>query len=262
MGSTLDEAGPINKTVAATRATLEQAVATAEAAAKDERGRHGASAEEIAKHRERATATLREALVAAQATLGTLADYLERVEVAQSRNQLLREEVVALREQLTAGVEAMSLGLTAEALSHEMFNLADGLATRTQAIGRKSDGGSTDEREIRRFIEYVRGTVGSLRKELGHFSPSLRYVRERREELDLTSFANDIASYYRDRWKDRQISTKALDESKARFVVRTSRGKLTQVFDNLLLNSGYWIGVAQSQGTTREARSPSASTAR
>jgi signal transduction histidine kinase len=249
IGATLEEASEMRRTVAVARGTLEKAIGAAEEVANDgSRASAGISASEVAERHERATAALRQALTGAQGTLETLAHYLGRVEVAQSRNLLLRDEVAALREQLTAGVEAMSLGLTAEALSHEMFNLADGLATRTQAIRRKLDGGRTEEPEIRRFIEYVRGTVGSLRKELGHFSPSLRYVRERREQLDVALFAKDIAGYYSERWNDRDITTTVSDKSSARFVVATSRGKLTQVFDNLFLNSGYWIGVAQSQG--------------
>jgi signal transduction histidine kinase len=91
-------------------------------------------------------------------------------------------------------------------------------------------------------------TVRRGNRDSSRFSPSLRYVRERREQLDMASFANDIARYYRDRWNDRDITATVSDTSSAPFVVRTSRGKLTQVFDNLFLNSGYWIGVAQSQG--------------
>jgi signal transduction histidine kinase len=190
----------------------------------------------------------------ARETLGQLSEFLGRVEIAQSRNRLLREEVVQLREQLTAGVEAMGLGLTAEALSHEMFTIADGLATRTQGIaGQLSDGGA-DERELRQFVEYVRGTVGSLRKELAHFSPSLRYVRERREQLDMAVMATDIADYYRARWEGSEIGIALRDESAMPFLVRGSRGKLTQVFDNLLLNSEYWLEVALSQGRLERGR--------
>lgn len=251
IGATLGEAAEIKKTVAAARARVEKAVVVAKQETNNGAPHGGVSTVEVAQRRERATLALREALAGAQGTLGELAVYLGSIEVAHRRSLLLHDEVVALREQLAAGVEAMGLGLTAEALSHEMFNLADGLATRTQAVGRKLDGGQTDEREVRRFIEYVRGTVGSLRKELAHFSPSLRYVRERREQLELATVADDIASYYRDRWRDRAITTAVSDTSSAPFVVRASRGKLTQVFDNLLLNSGYWVGVAQSQGAVR-----------
>src|SRR6202035_6131564 len=38
------------------------------------------------------------------------------------------------------------------------------------------------------------------------------------------------------------------------FIVLGSRGRLTQVLDNLLLNSGYWIGVAQKQQTVRTGK--------
>jgi signal transduction histidine kinase len=87
-----------------------------------------------------------------------------------------------------------------------------------------------------------------LRKELGHFAPSMRYVRERRESIDLVPFVADLVEYYQERWEDEGISVKVTDASTGVFVVKIGRGRLTQVFDNLLLNSHYWLGVALKQG--------------
>jgi signal transduction histidine kinase len=184
----------------------------------------------------------------AQRILTLLEEFLERVEVAQSRHRVLREEMSQMRSQLEAGAEAMGLGLTAEALSHEMFTIADGLATRTQAIVSALDEGKMTGEKVRRFVQYVRGSVAALRKELAHFSPSMRYVREKREEINIRDFAAEIAEYYQHRWEREKIQVTVVDESKgAPFMVRAGRGRLTQVLDNLLLNSGYWVGVAQRQ---------------
>ena len=109
-------------------------------------------------------------------------------------------------------------------------------------------------------MQYARGSVGALRKELAHFSPSLRYVRERRESIDMLGFATEIAEYYSSHWhgrgKNAGIDVTVIDESASPFMVRGNRGKLTQVLDNLLLNSGYWIDVAQKQGVVTDGRSP------
>jgi len=159
---------------------------------------------------------------------------------AIAKASVVRNELDILRQQLELSYETMSLGLTAEALSHEMFNVADALAARTNAIASRLRSGRIDDAAVTAYVEHVRGVVRALRKQLAHFGPSLRFVRERRETIDLLTFGKSTASYYRSRWRNagRPIDIQIEGES---FTVRMSRGKLTQAFDNLLLNSEYWL---------------------
>jgi signal transduction histidine kinase len=241
----LDEGRELQQSVATAQATASSAQ---EAAAETLDSSEGLFDEELIAHREEATEALRTAMTSVQGTLTELTAFLLKVELAQDRNRVLHEEILQMRAQIEDGIETMGLGLTAEALSHEMFRIADGLASRTDDFARRVAGGTMDESEVRRYVEYIRGSVGALRKELAHFSPSLQYVRERRESIDMRSFAEEIAQYYGEHWRDRDTSVLVRGDSISRFLVRASRGKLTQVLDNLLLNSGYWIGVAQDQG--------------
>jgi signal transduction histidine kinase len=250
---TLGEAEAMKAAVAAAQATMSKAVADAEAAA----DKNDADDEDGVERR-RATEALQLAIGKAQATMHDLTEFLSKIEVAQSQNRLLREEIRQMREQLEAGIETMGLGLTAEALSHEMFTIADGLASRTQDIAQGLEDGTLTNAKVRRYVQYARGSVGALRKELAHFSPSLRYVRERRESIDMLGFATEIAEYYSSHWhgrgKNAGIDVTVIDESASPFMVRGNRGKLTQVLDNLLLNSGYWIDVAQKQGVVTDGK--------
>lgn len=207
----------------------------------------GENPEEAAAKMAEAAVALKDALGRGQRAMREVSELLSRVESVQAGNELMHREIVQLEEQLEQGVEAMSLGLTAEALSHEMFNIADGLAARTQALSKELDEGELDERTMKRFVAHVRGTIGTLRKELGHFAPSMRYVRERRERIDVSIFAADMVEYYEGRWAEDGIRIKLRDDSKEPFMVSIGRGRLTQVFDNLLLNSHYWLNVALSQ---------------
>jgi signal transduction histidine kinase len=197
---------------------------------------------------------VRSAMADAQSTLTQLTAFLSRVEVAQARTRLLREEMAQMRSQLEDGIEAMGLGLTAEALSHEMFTIADGLASRTQDVAVALNDGTLTNAAVRRYVQYARGSVGALRKELAHFSPSLRYVRERRERIDMLEFAGEVADYYSSRWRGQHITVSVSDSSSLPFVVRVSRGRLTQVLDNLMLNSGYWVEIAQRQGAIKKGQ--------
>ena len=243
--ATLKDGEALQTAVAATKSRLSDALDAADEATKTPP--HASTDEVVARSRQ-ATEVLRSAMLSADATLQQLTDFLSRVEIAQKRNLLLQQEVALMRAQLDDGIEAMGLGLTAEALSHEMFTIADGLASRTRDVAQRVGDSTIGEPDVQRYVEYVRGSVGALRKELAHFSPSLRYVRERREVIDIRSFAAEIVDYYSSRWSDRGIRVSLEGESSGPFEVRGSRGKLTQVFDNLILNSGYWVGVAKDQG--------------
>jgi len=148
----------------------------------------------------------------------------------------------------------MSLGLTAEALSHEMFTIADGLSSRTATILEGLNDGTMTNAKVRRYVQYVRGSVNGLRTELGHFSPSLRYVRERRESLDLAEVLAEVGDYYRRHWESEQIGIEIIDHSKQPFMVKANRGRITQVLDNLLLNSAYWVGVAKRKKSIKHGR--------
>jgi len=242
--STLKEAGAAKDKVDSSQSRINEALGAAEAAAADNSG----SAEVRAQRMAQAAEKLRVTVEQSQSALNEVRDVLARIETVEAKNKLVREQVIQLREQLDQSVETMGLGLTAEALSHEMFNIADNLAGRTKALAQELDKGKVSDREVKRYVAHVRATVDALRKELGHFSPSMRYVRERRERINMLTFAEDLAAYYSDHWQDDGISIKVKDSSTQPFTVFGGRGRLTQVFDNLLLNSKYWIGVARKQG--------------
>jgi signal transduction histidine kinase len=196
----------------------------------------------------KAAESLRDAISQNQEVMGEVSEVLGRLESAQARNELVREEVRELRRQLEVGVEAMGLGLTAEALSHEMFNIADGLSSRTQQISRALKDGGAEANEVRRYVEHVRGAIGALRRELGHFAPGMRYVRERRDELDMAAIAEELADYYSKHWAEEKIALRVSDKSRAPFKVKANRGRVNQVFDNLILNSHYWLARAIKAG--------------
>jgi len=244
---TLKEAGEAKGKVEAAKESLGEAAAAAQEAinaVEETDGDH----EERAAVLERSAATLRDAIAENERVMGEVGEVLDKLETAQVRNDLLREELRSMREQLAMGVEAMGLGLTAEALSHEMFNVADGLTTRTQQISRSLKAGEADEREIRRYVEHVRSSIGTLRRELGHFSPGMRYVRERKDRIQMAELASDLAEYYNRHWEDDRVEFKVKGASGSTFSIKANRGRVNQVFDNLILNSHYWLAAAIGRG--------------
>lgn len=145
-----------------------------------------------------------------------------------------------LRDQLADMYDMVGLGLTAEALSHEIAEIANGLAERTQTIRQRvsKDVENPPSRALTSYLTHVTSSVAALRKQLQHLAPSLKYVRHQREEIDLLAFAKEMEEYHRPRLAASAIRMEVKGDS---FRVKTNRGRLTQVFDNIVLNSEYWL---------------------
>lgn len=203
------------------------------------------SAEEITPElRETVTHTLSdlEPLIGeAEDVINRLSAYLEELGSLRGMGQVLEDRVDGLRRQMDDMYETVALGLTAEALSHEVYNVADQLANRTKSAQTTLRNKGINDRPILAFFEYVQSSVMALRKQISFLSPSLRYVREQRHDINIEKFTAELVEFYRDRLEKNKIIMKVVCSESAPFAVRMNRGKLTQVIDNLVLNSEYWL---------------------
>ena len=161
----------------------------------------------------------------------------------------IRPRVEDLETQLGEFAELAGLGLTAEALSHEISNIVDRLLEQTNNISRKIRGKEMiDTSPVFVYVEYVKSAIQSFRKQLSHLAPSLRYVRESKEAFDINDYFTEIGSYYNQKFAG-SIELE-LRHSKVPFQVRMSKGKLTQIIDNLILNSEFWLKEARSANSS------------
>ena len=170
-----------------------------------------------------------------------ISTYLEEIGALKGMGQVLEDRVEKLRYQMDYMYEAVSLGLTAEALSHEIFNIADSLAKHAKSAQSVIKNKPEKDRRIIAFVEYVHSSVMSLRKQMSYLSPSLRYVREQRHEIYINDFIKGIKEFYSERLLKNKITLEVIANDKNAFYVYINRGKLTQVVDNLILNSEYWL---------------------
>jgi signal transduction histidine kinase len=203
-----------------------------------------------------------DALVGSETALQDLSDLLSEVPEIRSAYELLSVQIQRFNERLTEAYEAMSLGLTAEALVHEISVIADGLAERAADIKKFLDNPTRIEAKTNAFVRHVDTSVAALRKQLGHLDPSLKYAREKREQIDMLEFCEALKAYHESRWRQRDLVMEMVAPSAKDFVVSVNRGKLTQIFDNLILNSQYWLRESIRRGKqppgkiTVELRSP------
>jgi signal transduction histidine kinase len=187
----------------------------------------------------------------ARTVIVKLEGYLDEIQALRDMGQVLEDRIEGLRRQMDDIYETVALGLTAEALSHEIFNVADQLAKRTKSaqMGLRTKG--VTDRTILTFIEYVHSAVMALRKQMSFLSPALRYVREQRDDIDVAGFLKDMAEFYSDRLTKNNISINIRSATDKSLTIRINKGKLTQIINNFVLNSEYWLkeDIAQNRLT-------------
>jgi signal transduction histidine kinase len=175
----------------------------------------------------------------ANETLKDLQNYFDKLENAKNLEDVIDDRVEKLKEQLDQMYESVALGLTAEALSHEIFNITDQLAIRSKKVKRTIE--ETRNNTLLVFLEYINSSVIALRKQISFLSPSLRYVRDERHEIILSSFIKEIIEFNEQKLDNNSIKIKMNIQDNADFKIKINKGKLIQIIDNLILNSEYWL---------------------
>ena len=107
--------------------------------------------------------------------------YMNELSESESKSIVLTDQIETLKEQIQQVHEIIALGLTAEALSHEMNNVVMQLAQRNQQLTQYLRANKITQTPIVRFTEYVNTAIAGLRSQLQFLAPSLQYVREKRE---------------------------------------------------------------------------------
>jgi signal transduction histidine kinase len=168
--------------------------------------------------------------------------YLEEASSMGNAGKVLAGEITELREQIRQVYEVISLGLTAEALSHEINNVISQLGERTSKLSRSLRSSGSKDLKLFTYLEYVDRAVGALRRQMAFMEPSLRYAREKREHIDLTEYSKELQQHYTLHFIGAAIRVDITGHPrKGAFVINMNRGKLVQIFDNLVLNSEYWL---------------------
>jgi signal transduction histidine kinase len=180
-----------------------------------------------------------------QVQLGQLLDYVTEAKKLTAEVDAYLQEIWTLEKVgtvLTQQIETLiSLGMTAEALSHEINNAASHLAEKNEQIIRYLKGSGPKDPKLVAYTEIVKSTIGALRRELTYLAPSLQYVRERREDIEIRDFLSDMFKHHLPVFSENRIALHLSGDKDHTFRVHINRGKLIQIIDNLLFNSQYWL---------------------
>lgn len=159
---------------------------------------------------------------------------------ATAEIEALRSREVAMQDEMQILFELASLGMVAEVLSHEISNVASNLAHRSKALLDKLRRSPDLNPDLLNFAEFVYSSTSALRKQVSHLSPSLRYVREEKSKIELPKFLTQLVDFHNDRLAGKNVTVK-LTTNPPVANVSINRGRLTQVMDNLINNSEYWL---------------------
>jgi signal transduction histidine kinase len=194
----------------------------------------------------------RDELVRSQEVNSSLFELQRQLDRLAPTASYLESQIERLTDQLSDFTQLAGLGMTAEALAHEISNVVDRLfdeAKQVSSILRKQ---KNADNQLIQFVEHVRSSMHALRRQTQHLDDSLQYVREKREIVRLLPFVNELKSFYelRVRFQENSIKIQIDNISSEGFAIFCNRGNLAQVFDNLIINSEYWLKEATKQDRT------------
>jgi len=152
---------------------------------------------------------------------------------------LLEQQTRDAQEQLAFTWETAALGLSAETLTHEINHISERLRGKSaQILSYFQAQVPVDTRSVS-FAEEVRSTANDLSVQVARMNPSLRFRREQKQTFLVSDVLASISTYFSSRWANSHLSIDV--QVRNDFQIRMNEGKFTQIVDNLLLNSEYWL---------------------
>jgi signal transduction histidine kinase len=194
------------------------------------------------------TATRDSALRQGDEALAAADTALEKMEKADRLGAVVRQDVDELTERVEDFAQLIGLGLVAETLAHELNHVSARLSGQVTELQSRPD----LEPWARTYLQDTRSALDALHNQLRHLDPMLRYARTRREQIPLDRFALEMAAYHRQRLRAKRISIDVQSAHPA--TVQANRGRLMQVFDNVVINAEYWLEQAIRASRVAHAR--------
>lgn len=192
------------------------------------------------------------ALLESSEILNQLNPLLQEAEKISKDVKYLGSHIKVLSTQIQEFAELAALGLTAEALSHEIQTIISRLDKQTLVVEKAAHKLGVTEDWLTDYLDHVRSTVSALRKQISFLAPTLKYVREKKAVFSVNEFCDKIVEYYKPTLNNGGINID-LNLSGIDFNVEMNRGRLTQVFDIIILNSQYWLQKVMDKATNKPA---------
>jgi len=159
---------------------------------------------------------------------------------ANTAQKLIEDEFDRLREQVTIAYDFIGAGMAAENFAHEIHPIIERAIGEISSAARiVKNTNSHDDALV--HLQSARSYVRLVGKYLSTLDPMLRIYRDIKDTFKVSEFSE---SYVRDTTERLgRAGIRISLEVDADFSVTLPRGRLMQVFDNIVRNSEYWLAV-------------------
>jgi len=165
---------------------------------------------------------------------------------------LLQEKLAVADRRITEAWEAVALGLSAELLAHEVDNIGERLRGRSYQITEYLRAQDPRDARVLGFADHVRASASELLRQSARLNPALRFRRDRKTVAALGDLLTPLIEYHRTRLETADIQLEVVIHQD--FRVKINEGKLSQIVDNLILNSEYWVRRSLAQNLIERGR--------
>ncbi len=163
---------------------------------------------------------------------------LQEAKKLENDANYLEPKINELENQIVQFSELAGLGITAEAFTHELYNILDRISAQTEQMSKQNKKNKTEITSFFVYFENVKSFIHAIRIQLNHLAPSLKFNRDTKQRIQLSKFSNELKSYYTSRFGEKIVIEIQISSD---FYIQINKGKLTQILDNLILNSEYWL---------------------
>lgn len=166
-----------------------------------------------------------------------------RDEDTKERNKLKQEKFIAEQklEELQDLYPLIAQGIIVETMTHEMNKIEKNIKYYSSESINLLQNGNFDAEIIIGNMKSIIDETYFLREQLNHLEPTYTRNRTQKEDIDIREFLKnlymEIGPMYR---KALNNKVDIIIEGDS-FTVRTNKGYLITIFDNLFINSLYWV---------------------
>ena len=155
--------------------------------------------------------------------------------------KVIEPKLQALEAQLIDFSELASLGLISEMVTHDMNFISNRLLERGNSLDNQLKTNAEITRsQLYSLVDFIKSVVSSLRSQIKHLDPSLKYNKEKRDIFKMSEMlSTEEIPYYDNKLYHKGITIQL--NIKEDFTVIMNKGKVLQIFDNLFNNSIYWL---------------------
>lgn len=160
----------------------------------------------------------------------------------------LRQEFDEKDEQTIALFESAAVGLSARGLAHELRTHLTEIRQRTSVIEQIAKTGAS---EILPHLRAIRASCTAISSAAALIDPMLPRSRSVKETIALRAFVEDFFKGRSSTYERASINTRITGTGAT---VRANRPRITQVFDNLVRNSVYWLRRGEMMGQVKQPK--------